>query len=319
MPEPLTERGVVEDGRRIVITGAGGWIGRATLDLLADALGDNLPKRVACFGSGTREVQVKGGHRLMIRPLADMAWLPRQPSLVLHTAFLTKDRAEVMSDEAYRAANGLITRTVYDALGPIGAEAVFVASSGAALRADDVQASPSMRLYGQMKRDEEDVFAAWAQEHGKTAVIARIFALTGAHINKPEAYAIASFILDALAGRPVVVRAPHRVVRGYVAIRELMTLVLALMQGPPGVTRFETGGTPLELAEVAAHVARAVGGTVQRAPIASDRADIYYGNDPAYRALLAAHGITPMPLDRQIAEMVEWFSSAPAAGPDATV
>jgi nucleoside-diphosphate-sugar epimerase len=67
-----------------------------------------------------------------------------------------------------------------------------------------------MRLYGSLKREDEERFAAWADAAGKRAVIARIFALTGPYINKPGAYAIASFLADAMAARPVEVRAPVR-------------------------------------------------------------------------------------------------------------
>ncbi|KAG5733727.1 hypothetical protein E4T56_gene1887, partial [Termitomyces sp. T112] len=216
----LARATLVEDGRRIVITGAGGWIGLATLDLLAAALGDRFEKRVRAFGSSTRTMRLADGTQVLQRPLSDMAWLPGEPTIVLHTAFLTKDRAEVMDEAAYIAANRAISEAVLKALGPIGAEAIFVASSGAAAKVDDPKAGAAMRLYGALKREDEERFAAWADETGKRAVIARIYALTGPYINKPGAYAIASFLADAMAGRPVEVRAPKKGVRAYVPIRE---------------------------------------------------------------------------------------------------
>ncbi|WDF70992.1 NAD-dependent epimerase/dehydratase family protein [Novosphingobium sp. KACC 22771] len=304
--EPEVVRALVEDGRRIVITGAGGWIGLATLDLLAAALGDRFEKRVRPFGSNTRALRLADGSQVLQRPLADMAWLPKEPTIVLHTAFLTKDRAEAMDEAAYVAANRAISETVLKALDPIGAEAIFVASSGAAAKADDPQASAAMRLYGALKREDEERFAAWADATGKRAVIARIFALTGPYINKPGAYAIASFIDDAIAGRPVEVRAPKKVVRAYVAIRELMSLAFAALLPPKGVLRFDSGGEAMELGEIAGVVAAQTGTSVQRADITTGPADIYHGDDAAYRALLADHGIAPVPLATQVAEMIAW-------------
>ena len=197
------------------------------------------------------------------------------------------------------------------ALDPIGAKAVFVASSGAAARADDAAASREMRLYGRLKRDDEDAFAAWAEATGERAVIARIFNLTGPYINKHAAYAMASFILDALAGRAITVRAPREVIRGYVAIRELVSLALASMAGR-GVTRFSTGGVPLELGDVARAVADALGGEVSRAPITEAAADRYVGDTPGYAALLSQYGIAPTPLDRQIAETADYLREVTA-------
>ncbi|MBB3955806.1 NAD-dependent epimerase/dehydratase family protein [Novosphingobium sediminicola] len=303
---PEVVQALVEDGRRIVITGAGGWIGLATLDLLAAALGDKFEKRVRPFGSNTRALRLADGSQVLQRPLADMAWLPKEPTIVLHTAFLTKDRAEAMDEAAYIAANRAISESVLKALNPIGAEAIFVASSGAAAKADDPDASAAMRLYGALKREDEERFAAWADETGHRAVIARIFALTGPYINKPGAYAIASFIDDAIAGRPVEVRAPRQVVRAYVAIRELMSLAFAASLAPSGVLRFDSGGEGMELGEIAGVVAAQTGTSVQRAQITTGPADIYHGDDAAYRALLADYGIAPVPLAAQVAEMIAW-------------
>lgn len=303
---PEVVQALIEDGRRIVITGAGGWIGLATLDLLAAALGDKFEKRVRPFGSNTRALRLADGSQVLQRPLADMAWLPKEPTIVLHTAFLTKDRAEAMDEAAYIAANRAISESVLKALNPIGAEAIFVASSGAAAKADDPDASAAMRLYGALKREDEERFAAWADETGHRAVIARIFALTGPYINKPGAYAIASFIDDAIAGRPVEVRAPRQVVRAYVAIRELMSLAFAASLAPSGVLRFDSGGEGMELGEIAGVVAAQNGTSVQRAQITTGPADIYHGDDAAYRALLADYGIAHVPLAAQVAEMIAW-------------
>lgn len=301
---------LIKDGRRIVITGAGGWIGLATLDLLAKALGDSFEKRVRAFGSNIRALRLADGTQMLQRPLADMAWLPPEPTIVLHTAFLTKDRAETMDRDAYIAANHAISETVLQALVPIGAEAVFLASSGAAAKVDDPETSEAMCLYGGLKRNDEDRFAAWARETGRRAVIARIYALTGPYINKPDAYAIASFCADAIAARPIEVRAPKQVVRSYVAIRELMSLVFSSLLPASGVLRFDSGGEPMELGEIAAVTAAQTGGMVRRAELTQDRPDIYYGDVAAYRALLEEYGIAHIPLAQQVAEMIAWLKSS---------
>ncbi len=216
-------------GTRIVVTGAGGWIGLATLDLLRSALGESFAARVHCYGSSHRSLLLRDGTQVEQQPLADVAKLEFAPTIVLHLAFLTKDRAEAMDEAAYRAANRELSNTLIDALDAIGAIAVFVASSGAAYRADDPVASPAMRLYGTLKCEQEALFADWAEARNKRAVIARIFNISGPYINKHQSYALAAFILDALASRPISIRATRPVVRGYVAVRELMSLAFALL------------------------------------------------------------------------------------------
>lgn len=311
---PHVAEALARSDRRIVITGAGGWLGMATLELLHSALGTDFGDRVRCFGARARTLSMSDGASIAQRPLPEIAALDPHPTLVLHLAFLTKDRAEAMDELEYRAANRALSRTVLDALDAIGAEAVFVASSGAARSADDPAAARAMRLYGALKREDEEEFAGWAEQSGRTAVITRIFNLSGPHINKHQSYALASFIIDALAGRPVTVRAPHRVVRGYVAIRELMALVLSLMLRPAaGVVRFDTGGAPLELEEAARIVAEVVGGHgVVRPARVDDAADVYVGDDEGYRRLLEAHGVPIVPFERQVAETAEFLAGATA-------
>lgn len=299
--------------RRIVITGAGGWLGLATLDLLADALGGHFADRVRCFGATPRTITLCSGRSISQQPLGALSSLSRTPSWLLHFAFLTKDRAEGMAEAEYRAANVAIRDMVLAALSPIGVDRLFVASSGAAAKAHDPQASAAMRLYGELKLLDEEAFAEWASgTPDRRAVIGRIFNVTGPYINKHEAYAIASFIIDALAGREIAVRATRRVVRANVAIRELMSLVFAMLADDRGpVAQFDSGGDPLELGELAAVISQRLNGRgVQRAAITDPVADIYHGDVAAYRALLTQYGVDPVPLGDQIAETAAYLCNA---------
>jgi UDP-glucuronate decarboxylase len=314
MLEAAVAQALLGNERHIAITGASGWLGRATLDLLERALGDTFAARVSCYGLEDRMIDLGEGRHVPQRPLTALGALEAQRVWVLHYAFQTKERAEAMSEAAYRAANQAISDTVIAALDRIDAEAVFVASSGAAGKADDPAASPAMRLYGAMKRDDEARFAGWAEARGRRAVIGRIYNLTGPYMNKHDAYAMASFIRDALGRRPIRVNAPREVVRGYVAIRELLSLVFALLakEGPSGdVVRFDSGGAPLELGEVARVVAQTLGGgTVERVALTEPAPDRYAGDNAAYAALLAHHGITPVPLEEQVRETAPWIGDA---------
>lgn len=305
-------RALARSGKRIVITGAGGWLGLATLDTLVHALGSEFATRVVAFGSSARTLQLRDGTIVEQRPLAELGDLAPLPTWVLHFAFLTKDRAETMDEAAYRRANAGIRDTVLAALDRIGAEGVFVASSGAAYKAHNRTAAPAMRLYGELKVQDEEAFAAWGERSGMRTVIARIFNLTGPYINKHQAYALASFILDAIAGRPIEVRSAKRVVRGYVAIDELMSLVFAeLAAQPAGIVRFDSGGEPLELRDVGQLVAdQFTGITVKRAAITDDAADIYHGDPEAYARSLAKHGLTALPLAEQVAKTIDYLGGS---------
>lgn len=311
MLEPHVSEALRASDRHIVLTGASGWLGRATLDLLQSCIGDDLHRRVRCFGSRTRLLELPDGSVIEQRPLSQLRELDPHPTLLLHFAFLTMERAEQMTEGEYRAANEQISRTILEALDPIGAEAVFVASSGAARYSDAPEASPAMRLYGTLKRNDERRFAEWARVRKKTATIARVHNLSGPYINKTESYALACFILDGLAGGPISVRAGHEVWRGYVAVRELISLALAMQLDPnPDVKLFDTGGDPIELGDLAWRIARHLNILeVHRSGPDGHKVDRYLGDDLQYRSFLGRYGVCHVPIEHQITETVKYLAN----------
>jgi hypothetical protein len=68
------------------------------------------------------------------------------------------------------------------------------------------------------------------------------------------------------------------------------------------VRRYDSGGEPLELADVAAVVAQVLGTAVERAPVTQADDNIYAGGSAAYAALLTEAGIDAVPLPQQVLE-----------------
>nr|WP_294847238.1 NAD-dependent epimerase/dehydratase family protein [uncultured Sphingomonas sp.] len=304
-PEPLA-LSLKNDRRRIIITGASGWIGRTALAMLHDALGDEaFADRVRIFGSSAKLVHFGNGQSLEQRPLSELSGLDHERSLLFHLAFLTMDKVSLMSAESYMENTRLITDGVIDSLAAVGVDRLFIASSGAAQFFDRDGPGSPIDLYGRAKLYEEARAAEWAAAgDDRHAIIARIFSLTGPYINKPEIYAISSFIRDALAGEQITVRATKEIRRSYVPVTELVSLALAILldKDPAGiVTRFDTGGEHIELGELAQKIDRLLGGQgVERAEITNSCADNYVGDQQQYLELLEAYGVARTSLDDQI-------------------
>jgi nucleoside-diphosphate-sugar epimerase len=301
---------------RIVITGAGGWLGLATLEMMAALLGEAFAERVVCFGGRPRLLSLRSGVEAVQHSLDDIADLPPAPSLVLHLAFITQGPQMTLSAADYVTANSAISQRVLTALKPIGTKAVFQASSGAAALADPAGGAQSKQLYGWLKTQDEAAFAEWAEAEGRGALIGRVFNLSGPYINRRSTYALASFIGDALAGRPIEVRAAAPVWRSYVAIAELMSVVLAWLSGrAEGVQRFESAGAEtLEAGEIARRVAAvlAPGAEVHRPRLDPEApADRYVGDGQAYDALRRAAGVEPQTFDEQIRKTARYMADYP--------
>jgi nucleoside-diphosphate-sugar epimerase len=300
-----------EGAWRIAVAGAGGWMGLAVLEELHGLLRDELHHRVACFGSSRRRLKLRGGLTVDQAPLSDLVRLPPAPTLVLHLAFLTQEKAGLMSRQAYIAANGSISDQVFNALGPIGAEGVFVASSGAVEMVGQSGADANKALYGALKLEDEARFGGWALERGKRTVIARIFGLSGPYINKLDSYALACFVADALADRPIDITATRPVFRSYVAVDELMSVVFALLtDGTAGLTLFDTAGKRgYEMEEIARAVAGALGHSrgIRRPAMASVQEDRYVGDGAIYAGLRRDQGVEAVGFSRQVRETAKFM------------
>lgn len=312
LPAALAVR-LRESHWRFVVTGAGGWAGMATLDLLYAALGGQASRRVLAFGSTARELLLRDGNRVQQQPLAALAELASAPTMLLHYAFLTRDRVAGMNLPDYVAQNRAISELVERFARRSGVDTALVLSSGAVYARDgslerDLQANP----YGLLKLEDEARFMRWAEERRAALVLPRLFNLSGPYINKLDTYALATLIRAAQAGEPMRIRATRAVVRSYTAVEDLLAASLwRLAQVGRGAARFDTAGErEIEIGELALQVNLVLGSTVpiERPPLeGGTRVDRYVGDGAAYAALLDEAGIEPQPLQRQIARTAEYL------------
>ena len=313
LPPALAER-LRASHWRVLVTGAGGWLGQAALELLADALGADCRRRVVTFGSNQRTLVLRDGSEVRQHPLSMLPMCPRQPSLLLHFAYLTREKATQMPVETYIATNRALSRLAVEGGAAIGVERAFVTSSGAApaalAAADD--ADPGL-LYGKLKREDEMLFERFAlHAPGRRAFVTRLFNLSGPYINKLDSYALASFIRQARSGR-IQVRARHPVVRSYTSASNLLGVAMGqlLAQDAPPFLQVETAGDQeIEVGELARMVRDIVSpdAAIERAGFASEPVDHYVGNGTVYRRLMAGHGVAEHTLRRQIADTAEYVT-----------
>lgn len=317
LPAPLRTT-LDAGGLSLIVTGAGGWIGRATLEMLAEALGPaGFARRVRAFASSARRLALMNGIEAEIAPLPALAEIEPGPCLLLHYAFLGREKTATMALADYVAANQAIGAIVRRAVARLKPRGLFLSSSGAVYgpgRAleEDLARNP----YGAMKLRDEAAFAGACADVGARLVVARIFNLAGAYINKLDGYALACFIRDALAGRPIAIRANRPVVRSFVHVGDVVSLALALLLDPQaGNAAFDTAGErEVEMGELAALAARIAAGRalpIERPPLdPALPAERYVGDPAALRALAARHAIAFEPLEDQVRRTADYLRAA---------
>ena len=120
-------------------------------------------------------------------------------------------------------------------------------------------------------------------------------------------------IMQAEATGRIEVRATRPVRRSYMAIDDMLRIAIHAvgeLESGDSVT-FETAGEIVEMGELASRVLGVLGAdpsAVARPPMDPDAsADDYLGDPAVVRALAARAGITPAPLDDQIAVTANWL------------
>lgn len=216
---------------RILITGATGWVGRETISLLQSSFGEEFEHRVTLAGSHDSKIIVNGlTHH--VRKLFDIN--PQEHfDAVIHLAFLTQEKANILGAEDFARLNREISDFVYTLSYRSNVGHILVASSGAAdPKILSAFKDPAKRIYGELKRESEDLFAQ-LRGHGRAKVeICRMWSISGRHFLTPTKYALGNFIEQANSTGNIHLANSAAVRRAYIDAGEMMgVLLLDLLKG----------------------------------------------------------------------------------------
>ena len=296
----------------VLVTGAGGWLGRAALEMLDYALGDNFSAQVLAFGRRERELSLRSGRIIRARPLREIADLALENPLILHFAFLTREHANQMALEEYVQENQKISALLQGFIQRNGAMGVFSPSSGAVYAGTDITQNP----YGALKYADEAAFGQLAQTLGFPVVRMRIFNLSGPFINKLNSYALACIIQALLKGQKVVLRAAHPVWRGYAHVGDVLNIALGCLLKNMDAEPFDSAGEALEIGDLARRAGALLNRNVEilRPPWQHGIADKYVGDSRAFARHAQLAGVVLSPLDQQILDTADYIRALTPPG-----
>jgi nucleoside-diphosphate-sugar epimerase len=279
---------------RVLVIGAPGWLGRTALDLLAPLGLPTLP-----LASRARIIRVADGE-IECRVWDELEVAAFAPTVVLDCAFLTRDRVTDMPLGEYVAANRTLTERLAYATQLSGVRLALTVSSGAAVYPHDaLDGAIEDNPYGYLKREAEHRLAQAAAESGAVPVVVRAWSISGAHVQKPQNYALGSMIRAADSGA-IRITARRPVFRRYVLAEELLALGIA--EGSVGPATIESGGELVEMAELAARIAAVVrpDAVISRGEMDPRDPDRYHSDGQDWERRCQRWNLASAPLDRQI-------------------
>lgn len=128
---------------------------------------------------------------------------------------------------------------------------------------------PSKATYALAKLEAEQIVRLAAQCKGFPALIARCFSFAGPRLPRDQHFAFGNFMADALAARPIVVRARHAVYRSYMYADDLAQALIELSKRVhTNVPTINVGSSePVEIRELANIIGDVAGVSVEASDI----------------------------------------------------
>ena len=210
----------IEEQKKIVITGATGWVGQNFLYELQKLIPQEIFNDVViAFGSREKVISssaYKIPIKIKIHSLDNIKDLLiyNKDFVLIHTAFLTREKIKIYGVDEYIKINNKIIKTIEQILSLNGSKKSLLISSGAVENINEVASNINILKedpYGYLKFKEEEVF-----KKSQNSLILRIYGLTGKFIRDPEIFAFGNFLLSAKKNQAIKIKSQKEVIRSYV-------------------------------------------------------------------------------------------------------
>lgn len=229
---------------RILITGAGGWIGKEVLCLLQSSFGSLHALDLTLTGSFSRSIDIHG-ERIQIISSSD-AYLSNRFDLVIHLAFITQEKLAALGADEYVRANTRLNDHALSILENNSAAHHLVLSSGVA-SFYTANGLSSKNIYAGLKLDLEK------KMHGEKSLILRLWNTSGHHLGRNSNYALSEFITLAKNNRPISIK--RNVSRSYISAQDVLCASLKYVLAG-GIGTINSGGFETDLLSLANSVVR---------------------------------------------------------------
>ena len=299
---------------KLILVGAGGWLGSATLDLLNQHF-KNLSNQVYCFGSTEKDISLIDGTVVKQRSLSDLATLQAGKNYsMLNFAFSSPGKITKGNVKNYVDTNRSLSQILCKEARRLEINNVTTISSGSVYeKGRKLVSDIKKNTYGVLKLEEEALFSELIND-GMCVVIPRLFNVSGPYINNYDLYMLSSLIWQMLTKDTVKINSSYKVIRSFIAISDLVSVVLGIFsekhQGKLFI--FDTAGEEeVEIGELALKIKKELNSSalIIRDEIEEHIEERYVGSRDRYHSYLSGLSIQEMSIEHQIFCTSEYLRS----------
>jgi len=234
----------------IVVNGASGWLGTATLRAIERIEERQNPWVRTLLGSHTRTHLFHNfGNYQIFDSQVNSLRLPTQDYFV-NLAFKTRDYISKMGENEYTRINLDIIKNSIELVKLLKPKSIVLVSSGVVTKYQQSEGKLYNDAYTRLKIHEEKEFEKVSNEINANLIILRMWAASGADMTEPEKYGIGNLLIQSKTSSSIFIESQKRVFRRYAdASQQLEICIRLAIQGSNET--LNSGGALLEIRDLA--------------------------------------------------------------------
>jgi nucleoside-diphosphate-sugar epimerase len=285
---------------RVLVTGAAGWFGRTAIAMTGGASLELL-----ATGSKDQKIEIDGQSQAVHTQTLEII-LAFRPTVIIDSAFVTRERLPVLGHKAYIEANQrIIDESLAIAAMPSVRKYIGFSSGATKHLAGHSSSSIEENPYAAQKRMYESKISEITANLQSDISVARVWSVTGSYCTKPQTFAFTDLIAQAKLGL-IEIKAKHLVFRRYCALEDV--LAIAMLPTAPGSNPiFDTGGDLIELGELAKRVVNLVNpnAEIRRQIDPELPSDDYYSDSEDWDGLLQSADLAKDSISEQVTRVAQ--------------
>ena len=285
---------------RVLVTGAAGWFGRTAIAMTGGASLELL-----ATGSKDQKIEIDGQSQAVHTQTLEII-LAFRPTVIIDSAFVTRERLPVLGHKAYIEANQrIIDESLAIAAIPSVRKYIGFSSGATKHLAGHSSFSIEENPYAAQKRMYESKMSEITANLQSDISVARVWSVTGSYCTKPQTFAFTDLIAQAKLGL-IEIKAKHLVFRRYCALEDV--LAIAMLPTAPGSNPiFDTGGDLIELGELAKRVVNLVNpnAEIRRQIDPELPSDDYYSDSEDWDGLLQSADLAKDSISEQVTRVAQ--------------
>jgi len=284
---------------KILVTGATGWLGRASLQAIKKVIPAVKAEGIFLYASRERihSEPSFGDHK--VHELKLNSFSPKNIDLFISLALKTRDYSFKVDENEYLKGNKEIIEKNLELIYSTNPRDIILISSGVV--SDYLEGKQALDPYTEIKLLEEKLFNEYAKQNNSRLIILRLWGATGELMTEPLKYAIGNLIFQAETSNKIIINSRNEVFRKYSDATQIFEVLLHALQLNYSGT-LNSGGTVVEIGILAELIAKIYDKPIEivRTLEVGSAPDNYVPTDSKFNELAGKVGIDLLSLEDQI-------------------